>query len=45
MTALDQEKARNGVWWYANFLLSVLLLNFLGFAVYKGNIFLKREED
>ena len=45
MTALDQEKARNSVWWYANFLLSVVLLNFLGFAVYKGNIFLKREED
>jgi len=44
MSALDQENTHSRVWWYVNFLLSVLVLNFLSFAIYKGKTFLKREE-
>ena len=44
MSALAQQKARNSVWWYFNFFVSVSVFNLLGFAIYKGNIFLKREE-
>jgi len=45
MGLLDQEKARNEVRMYQNFILFVLLFNLLGFVTYKASQFLAREEN
>lgn len=45
MSALEQEKSSNNAWLYGTFLLSVLLLNLLGFALYKARLLLDQEED
>lgn len=44
MTLLNQEKAKNDLRWYRNFVLSVLLLNFLGIAIYKTSLVSAQEE-
>ena len=45
MNLLDQEKARNDVRFYQNFLLFALVLNLLGFVTHKASQFMAREED
>lgn len=45
MNLLDQEKARNDVRFYQNFILFALLLNLLGFVTYKASQFMAKEED
>jgi hypothetical protein len=45
MSALEQEKSSNHTWLYGNFLLWVLLLNLLGFVLYKARLLLDQEED
>jgi hypothetical protein len=45
MDGLAQDNARNEVRWYRNFFLSVLFFNLLALALYKGNAFLKRQDN
>jgi hypothetical protein len=44
MALLNQEKANNDLRWYRNFVLSVVLLNVLGIAIYKSSQVLPQEE-
>lgn len=44
MDALDQDKSRNDLRWYRNFFLTVLVLNALGWIVYKASQRIKLDD-
>jgi len=45
MEVLTGEEAYNDMKWYRNFFVAVLVLNLLGWVIYRANIYLKRESD
>ncbi len=45
MTLLNEEKATNEMKWYRNFALALVFFNLFAFALYRANIYLRRETD